>query len=190
MDRIEWFGLYGESWGDDLVPEAYSHPAKYSRGLIRQIYQYMLVSGMIAPGDTVGDPFGGQAGGALDAMRNGLHWRGVELEPRFVELGNQNIGLWMGKYAPHFDGWGTAVLVQGDSRNFAAIVGGLSGAISSPPYADTIETGEGPGARWDAEGHPGNPDKVSSDASYGRSPGQVGRLDGVISSSPFEMRSI
>jgi hypothetical protein len=208
----------------------------------------MIVSGMIAPGDTIGDPFGGQAGGALDAMRNGLHWRGVELEPRFVELGNQNIGLWMGKYAPHFDGWGTAVLVQGDSRNFAGIVGGLSGAIcsppfgeattgagimvnghhtelrkgeakkyghrvysadnqgsmpgnlahlkakpgdlsaaiSSPPYADTIENGDAPGARWDAEGHPGNPDKVSSDASYGRSPGQVGRLDGVISSSPFE----
>ena len=64
--------------------------------------------------------------------------------------------------------------------------GDLAAAISSPPYADTIENGDGPGARWDAEGHPGNPDKVSSDASYGRSPGQVGRLDGVISSSPFE----
>ncbi|MBK7181344.1 MAG: site-specific DNA-methyltransferase, partial [Chloroflexi bacterium] len=85
MDRIEWHGLYAESWGNDLVPEAYAHPAKYSRGLIRQIYAYMLAEGMIAPGDVIGDPFGGQAGGALDAMINGLHWRGVELEPRFVD---------------------------------------------------------------------------------------------------------
>ena len=224
------------------MPEAYAHPAKYSRGLIRQIYAYMLAEGMIAPGDVIGDPFGGQAGGALDAMTNGLHWRGVELEPRFVDLGNQNIELWNGRYAPHFERWGTAVLVQGDSRNFAGIVGGLSGAISSPPYAfthvsdrealkaaangkastikdgakdggmrygsttgqlgsmkpgdldaaissppyaDTIENGDGPGARWDFATHR-NGDKVSSDASYGRSPGQVGRLDGVISSSPFE----
>ena len=241
MDRIEWSGLYAESWSNDLVPEAYAHPAKYSRGLIRQIYAYMLAEGMIAPGDVIGDPFGGQAGGALDAMINGLHWRGVELEPRFVDLGNQNIELWNGRYAPHFERWGTAVLAQGDSRNFAGIVGGLSGAISSPPflfnpstgakkgidgyindgqlpkmglkiandygqtpgqlgsmkpgdlsaaissppYADTIENGDGPGARWDFATHR-NGDKVSSDASYGRSPGQVGRLDGVISSSPFE----
>lgn len=244
MKRLEWDGLYSESWGADLVPEAYAHPAKYSRGLIRQIYAYMLAEGMIAPGDVIGDPFGGQAGGALDAMRLGLHWRGVELEPRFVELGNANIALWNGRYSPHFAQWGTAALVQGDSRNFAEIVGGLAGCVTSPPYAsgtlgagdgpnssgerhgresatetaykagnkygstagnldslptgslgsvissppygDTIERGDGPGVRWDADGHPGNPDKVSSAASYGRSPGQVGRLDAVVTSSPFE----
>jgi hypothetical protein len=235
MDSIEWHGLYSESWGSDLVPEAYAHPAKYSRGLIKQIYAYMLEQGMIAPGDTIGDPFGGQAGGALDAMLNGLHWRGVELEPRFVDLGNQNIELWNGRYAPHFARWGTAVLMQGDSRQFAEIVGGRAGvvisppfsppgnnptggsqfvrkdyhkskwgikpetdyggspgqvgampmkdadldaAISSPPYSDTIERGDGPGARWDAEGHPGNPDKVSSDASYGDTPGNTGNTTG------------
>jgi hypothetical protein len=300
MDSIEWHGLYSESWGSDLVPEAYAHPAKYSRGLIRQIYAHMLDTGMIEEGDTIGDPFGGQAGGALDALLNGLHWRGVELEPRFVTLGNQNIELWNGRYAPHMRRWGTAVLVAGDSRQFADVVGGVAGcvssppyaelgkgvkggavdnnawsdgrerkmgrshhadgygstpgqlgsmppgdldavvsspphseskiegttggkmgdgksgshwtqhvkthtarygggegnlghmkegdldaAISSPPYADTIERGDGPGARWDADGHPGNPDKVSSDASYGRSPGQVGRLDGCVTSPPF-----
>lgn len=215
IDRLEWHGLYAESWGDDLVPEAYVHPAKYSRGLIRQIYAYLLEQGMVKAGDVVGDPFGGIAAGALDAMLLGLHWRGVELEPRFVDLGNQNIALWNGRYAPHFQRWGTAVLVQGDSRRFAEIVGGLGGvvssppyasgekghpslgsvnkdgwgvdgrdiaarrgvngrygdscgnianmptgdldaAISSPPYADTIERGDGPGARFDPEGHPGN----------------------------------
>ena len=245
IDRLEWHGLYAESWGDDLVPEAYVHPAKYSRGLIRQIYAYLLEQGMVKAGDVVGDPFGGIAAGALDAMLLGLHWRGVELEPRFVDLGNQNIALWNGRYAPHFQRWGTAVLVQGDSRRFAEIVGGLGGvvssppyasgekghpslgsvnkdgwgvdgrdiaarrgvngrygdscgnianmptgdldaAISSPPYADTIERGDGPGARFDPEGHPGNPDKISSAASYGTSAGQVGRLDAAVTSPPFE----
>lgn len=251
MTKIEWHGLYSESWGNDLVPEAYVHPAKYSRGLIRQIYRYMLAEGMIAPGDVIGDPFGGQAGGALDAMRFGLHWRGVELEPRFIELGSQNIELWNGRYAPHFERWGTAALVQGDSRNFAEIVGGvacvvssppyadainneknginwqkakkdypgrvvhddrekmfqrhhddrkygttkgqlgsmkegsLDAAISSPPYGDTIENGDGPGARWDFAAHR-NGDKISSAASYGTSAGQVGRLDGCVTSPPFE----
>ncbi|MGB4950984.1 MAG: hypothetical protein WBO55_10165, partial [Rhizobiaceae bacterium] len=138
MDRIEWSGLYKKGWGNELVPEAYSHPAKVAFGLSEKIYSFMLDEGMIAPGDTVGDPFGGVAGFAFHAMRNGLHWRGVELEPRFVDLGNQNIELWNGRYAPHFERWGTAVLVQGDSRNFAGIVGGLSGAISSPPYANSV----------------------------------------------------
>lgn len=249
MDRIEWSGLYAESWGNDLVPEAYAHPAKYSRGLIRQIYAYMLAEGMIAPGDVIGDPFGGQAGGALDAMTNGLHWRGVELEPRFVDLGNQNIELWNGRYAPHFERWGTAVLAQGDSRNFAGIVGGLSGAISSPPFLFNPSTGakkgidgyindgqlpkmglkiandygQTPGQLGSMKpgdlsaaissppygdainattsgidwGKAGRPDRLKPSpnrnntmtdgvTSYGRSPGQVGRLDGVISSSPFE----
>ena len=239
MEYIEWEGLYAKSWGDDLVPEAYSHPAKMSRGLIRQIYRYMLDEGMIAPGDVVGDPFGGVSGGALDAMLNGLHWRGVELEPRFVTLGQQNIELWNGRYSPHFRQWGTAVLIQGDSRQFAELVhgigavvssppflftdgggkemadravnvirargatrkdaygsspgqlgsmpsGDLDAAISSPPYANTINSGDGPGARWDAATHPNNPDKISSSAAYGKTPGQLGALDGVVTSPPFE----
>lgn len=245
MNRLEWSGLYADSWGDDLVPEAFAHPAKYSRGLIRQIYAHMLAENMIAPGNVIGDPFGGIAAGALDAMLNGLHWRGVELEPRFVALGNDNIALWASRYAPHFPRWGTAALVQGDSRGFAGIVGGLAGVVSSPPYAsgekghpslgsvnrddwgtdgrdiagrrgvdgnygstpgqlgsmpagdldavvsspaygDTVKKGDGPGARWDAKTHPGNPAKISSATSYGDTPGQVGRLDAVISSNPFE----
>lgn len=460
--QIEWHGLYAESWGNDLVPEAYAHPAKYSRGLIRQIYVYMLAEGMIAPGDVIGDPFGGVALGARDAAWNGLTFTGVELELRFSILALKNILLWaekewctcgnenqtylrllrevlrerigrskqkaesevrpvlqhsvqqqaslfgegidptasrktdgqnaleqrqaaqrrnesenigksqdenrrkkselegredntkrwiyrnqgerplqdgtrsdngkspgkenepVGSGAPYQreqagqqagksssnDGIGTyetpqperpeakdddkdlrdmrenvhwqaqsenvqrwvqareaaailakarrktegkfcancmkaivqfPVLVQGDSRRFAEIVGGLGGvvssppfnnqfpahdkpenykgfehvgsvkytqgydsygstpgqlgsmptgnldaAISSPPYADTIERGDGPGARFDPEGHPGNPTKISSAASYGTSAGQVGRLDGCVTSPPFE----
>jgi hypothetical protein len=63
--------------------------------------------------------------------------------------------------------------------------GDFDAAVSSPPYADTIEGGDGPGARWDAAGHPGAPDKVSSAAAYGRTPGQLGAMDAAVSSPPY-----
>jgi hypothetical protein len=64
----------------------------------------MIEEGWLHPGDLVIDPFGGVALGALDAMRLGLRWRGVELEPKFAELGNQNIGFWNAQFSrmPHW----------------------------------------------------------------------------------------
>ena len=96
-----------------IVPEAISHPAKFSNRLIRRIYEHMLKEGWLRPGDMVIDPFGGVALGALDAMRMGLAWRGVELEPRFVDLGNQNILFWNKRFS-RLPGWsGDALLLQG-----------------------------------------------------------------------------
>ena len=83
----DWNNLYGEPWGKEIVPEAVAHPAKFSRALIRQIYQHMIASGWLKSGDAVGDPFGGVANGALDAMVNGCHWIGVELEASFTQMG-------------------------------------------------------------------------------------------------------
>jgi len=134
MKIIEWHGLYNESWQGEIVPEAFSHPAKYSRGMIRQIYAHMIANGYIAPGDHIVDPFGGVGLGALDAMRHGLHWHGCELEPKFVELGNQNLGVWAARYSGWFANWGTAVLHQGDSRQLDDVVRGADGCVSSPPF--------------------------------------------------------
>ena len=135
MKELHWYGLYSDSWQGEIVPEAFSHPAKYSRALIRKIYQHMLESGWIKPGDKVVDPFGGVALGAYHAMQNGLVWCGCELEPKFVDLGNQNIALWNGRYSPHFAKWGTAVLIQGDSRNLVKnIQGEMNLSLSSPPF--------------------------------------------------------
>ena len=184
--RIEWHGLYGESWQGEIVPEAFSHPAKFSRALIRKIYEFLQGEGLLAAGDHIIDPFGGVALGALEAMRRGMHWHGCELEPRFVELGNQNIGLWNGRYSGWFADWGTAVLHQGDSRRLTAVVGGGDCVVSSPPYADTVEHGDGTGARWDMATHPNNHDKRSSDASYGDTAGQLGKMSAAVSSPPFE----
>jgi len=49
----DWYGLYGEGWGSEIVPEAFSHPAKFSRGLIRRIYEHALEEGWLSEGDTV-----------------------------------------------------------------------------------------------------------------------------------------
>lgn len=83
----DWYGLYAASWTGEIVPEAFTHPAKFSRGLIRKIYEHCIYRGFLRPGDRVVDPFGGIALGALDALRNGLEWTGVELENQFVKLG-------------------------------------------------------------------------------------------------------
>ncbi len=68
----EWRGCYREGWQGEIVPEAFSHPAKFSRSLIRRIYEHVIEQGWIAPGQAMMDPFGGVALGALDTSRFGL----------------------------------------------------------------------------------------------------------------------
>jgi hypothetical protein len=133
-----WNNMYPSQWKGKIVPDAITHPAKYSSKLIRRIYEHMLEEGWLQPGDLVIDPFGGVALGALDAMRLGLRWRGVELEPHFQELGNQNIGLWNSKFS-RMPGWCTdATLLQGDSRHLLEVLGMADGNVSSPPFADSL----------------------------------------------------
>ena len=156
MRTLEWFGLYADSWQGEIVPEAFSHPAKYSRALIRKIYQHMMGQGWIKAGDKVVDPFGGVALGAYHAMQNGLVWWGHELEPKFVKLGNENIDLWNGRYSQHFTNWGSAVLLQGDSRNLANnIQGFMDLSLTSPPFR-VNQSGGGlakPDATYMKDGH-------------------------------------
>lgn len=136
MTTDSWYNLYGESWKGAIVDEAFCHPAKFSRALIRRIYEHAVEEGWLREGDTVVDPFGGVALGGLDAMHQGLRWCGVELEQKFVDLGNQNIELWDKTIGQHMRRWGSAVLLQGDSRRLGEVVrGGLDGAVTSPPYS-------------------------------------------------------
>lgn len=86
METTDWRKCYGESWQGVIVPDAFAHPAKFSRALIRRIYDHATAEGWLVPGDVVVDPFGGVALGALHAMRHGLHWVGVELEQPFVDM--------------------------------------------------------------------------------------------------------
>ena len=65
MVEHDWYGLYKEGWQGEIVDEAFSHPAKFARGLIRRIYQHALEQGWIEAGDIVMDPFAGVALGAI-----------------------------------------------------------------------------------------------------------------------------
>jgi hypothetical protein len=87
MIERNWHGCYNESWKGVIVDDAFAHPAKYSRALIRRIYEHAFAMGWLVAGDLVVDPFGGVALGALEAMRRGLHWVGMELEQPFNDMG-------------------------------------------------------------------------------------------------------
>jgi hypothetical protein len=138
-----WYACYPSNWKGLIVPEAMKHPAKYSRRLIRRIYDHIKSEGWVNPGEIILDPFGGVALGAMDAMRLGLKWRGIELEPRFFELGNLNILLWNKRFNK-LPGWSqNAYLINGDSRNLVNIIQGPGAVISSPPYAENILSGGG-----------------------------------------------
>lgn|SRR5574341_549160 len=173
-----WTGCYPSRWKGMIVPEAIVHPAKFSSRLIARIYHHMLDEGWLKAGDVVLDPFAGVALGALDAMRLGLHWRGVELERKFADLGNANIEYWNRRFSkmPHWES--DALLLCGDSRNLLQIIAEARTAVSNPPYSEARigqETGQAQAGRGDQ---------------YGETPGQLGAMnaegfDAALASPPF-----
>lgn len=168
----EWRGCYPSAWKGKIVPEAITHPAKFSNKLIRRIYDHMIAEGWLKAGDMVIDPFGGVALGALDAMRHGLHWRGIELEPRFADLGRQNIAMWNKQFGT-MPGWcQDAVLLRGDSRHLMEVLSGGDGVVSSPPYTS------------DALGHAGEPNEIDKKKRlYSRMAGNS--YSGAVGSPPY-----
>src|SRR3990167_4764096 len=197
----EWKGCYPSSWKGTIIPEAISHPAKFSSRLIRRIYEHMQGEGWIKAGDTVLDPFGGVALGALDAMRLGLRWRGIELEQKFHDLGNGNIFHWNVRFKrmPHWSG--DAVLLKGDSRKLLEVLGeeASSGqwpacagraAVSSPPYADSMEKKGGIDPDKSKYSYGPNSQMNRSDTRYGETDGQLGAMkaggfEAALSSPPY-----
>ena len=189
-----WQGCYDDNWKGEIAEEAFAHPAKFARGLIRRIYQHAMERGWIGAGAVVVDPFGGVGLGALDAQVHGCRWVGCELEPRFVALGNENLALWQRKYG-HWPGWGSAVLLQGDSRRLCEVVGGeVAAIVSSPPFIDARQDTTRPRPPSSMDGH------LAQDAGrlhrlgaceYGTSPGQLGAMregsvaDVILGSPPF-----
>src|SRR5512146_700869 len=132
-ETTDWWGLYRERWGETITKDASEHPAKYAPALIRQIYAHAVSAGWLAPGATVLDPFGGVALGAPEALRLGLNWYGMELEERWVRAGSENIADWCRTLLSVGKPFGTAVLVQGDSRY---LLQGGQAIISSPPWGE------------------------------------------------------
>jgi len=136
---VVWNGCYDDSWKSLIDDEAFAHPAKFSRGLIRRIYEHCLSRGYLAAGSVCVDPFGGVALGAMDAMDLGITWVGCELEPKFQALGERNIARWL-----RFHPVGQARLVCGDSRRLCEVLGPVLAdcVVSSPPFCGE-QTGGG-----------------------------------------------
>ena len=171
-----WQGCYGDSWQDLIVPEAFAHPAKVARGLSHRIYRHLLDSGYVRPGMVVLDPFAGIGGFCLDAMTYGLRYVGVELEPRFCALGQQNLALWRQRY-----GFTGGTIVQGDSRQLRQVLQGVQAGccIGSPPFAGCLSGIAHPeklnGMALNLDGS----NRLSRSAhidSYGATPGQLGAM--------------
>ena len=181
-----WDGCYRDGWQDLIVPEAFAHPAKYSRGLIHRIYRHLLERGYVHQGSVILDPFAGVGLGALDAMTYGLSWVGCELEERFCILANKNLTLWRRRY-----GFTGGTVVQGDSRELRKVLAGVQAGccVGSPPFCGSLSSGETAAemkARWPESQLGGNWGQ-----SYGSSPGQLGALpsgtppDALVSSPPY-----
>jgi hypothetical protein len=183
MKPTLWTNCYDSSWKGLITDASFAHPAKFARGLIERIYDHCLAKGYLKRGDLVADVFGGIGTGGITAAYRGLNWVGCELEPKFVEMAQENFRL-------HRHGWsamrgGNATIIQGDSRKFDEHVAGI---VSSPPYADSIDRPSG--IDPDKVQKPGGPNGNTHMDIYGEASGQIGSLksgavDSVITSPPF-----
>jgi len=164
-----WSRCYDSRWNGLIVPEAYAHPAKFSRSLIQKIYQHCAAEGWLAPGATVLDCFAGTGLGGLDAGLAGYRFIGVELEARFCALAHGfdcggsaakheacpqqgdheahhvtgNLELWNRRYS-HLPQWVAPTLLQGDSRALGEILREqVECCVSSTPFQQSLQASAG-----------------------------------------------
>jgi hypothetical protein len=201
MLQSEWHGCYDDGWKGMIVDEAFAHPAKMAYGLLTRIVRRMVDEGWVEAGQVVGDPFGGIGTGGIVSAYYGLHWVGVELEPRFVELAVKNFDLHRPRWA-NLPGCVEPRIVNGDSRRFAELVGEAAAVVTSPPYAEAIKNEQNDSDVLSAKEASGEIDQSSfrspgpysqcrQKRSYGTTPGQIGALKegtlaGVVTSPPWE----
>jgi len=183
-----WQGCYDDSWKGEIVDEAFAHPAKMARGLVRRIFDHLD----LPRGSVVVDLFGGVGTTGIEAASRGLRFFGVELEEKFVTLARQNFAL----HRRTWEGFGDPqpVILQGDSRELRKVIKGyirgVDCVVGSPPFQGA---------------HSGTVDKTSmvppndggafaaaiENDAYGKTPGQLGNMpagnvDAVVGSPPWE----
>ena len=166
MTTHVWHNCYGHAWGNSMLcTDAFAHPAKFSRELVRRIFDHGITEGWWDDGSVIGDPFAGVGCGGVIAAYAGLRWIGVELEAKFVETAEKSFEMHRRKWDAL--GCPQPVIIQGDSRDFAALVSQCDAAVMSPPYAETLAHGQGRSL------HDRNLDAMRN--GYGKRPGQIGQ---------------
>lgn len=183
-------GCYDDSWRGIIVDAAFAHPAKAARGLLVRIFDYLFDRGYLAKGETVVDCFGGIGTTGIEAASRGCRSFAVELEPKFIALAGQNIDLHRRIWEQSGDP--LPIIVQGDSRRLREALGSVMADVvmSSPPYAECIESKNGPSGLHVGKKSMGRTMIAMNEAGYGSSPGQLGSMpagsvDAVVSSPPY-----
>ncbi len=112
-----WTKCYEDGWKDHIVPEAFSHPAKMSYGLLKRILSHCKDEGW---GGVIVDPFGGIGSTGILGAYEGYQVICVELEAKFVALARQNFEL----HRKAWEQFGNPypVIIQGDSRRLCELV--------------------------------------------------------------------
>lgn len=178
MKIKKWHNCYESGWKDIIVPEAFAHPAKMSRSLLRRILAHAKEQGWLKEGDVIVDPFGGIGSTGILGAYEGYQVICCELEQKFVDLAEQNFKL-------HDNVWQKfgnprPIILQGDSRRLVELVEKADCIVSSPPYERSLD-----------DGHPSNKRTDGTEFSYGTTtPGQLGvmkpgKVDMVVSSPPY-----
>ena len=188
-----WYGCYDYSLKGVISEESFSHPAKFSWGLIRRISQHILDEGWVKKGDVVLDPFAGVGVGGVACAYAGLKWVGIELEANFISLAEESFALhdktWQHLRLPR------PIIFQGDSRKMVEILSEqIAAIITSPPFGKQ-QTGSGlakPDAVYAPDGS-----KFGVNHGYqrqGATPGQLGSMrpgkfeeviQAIVTSPPF-----
>lgn len=172
MKTSRWFGCYDEAWKGVIPDSAFEHPAKFSKRLVERIIEHMEKRGWLVKEERpiIADPFAGVRLGGVIAAYRGYQWVGVELEQRFIDLGDSVCTL-------HRDRWArlgvpAPICVKGDSRRFDELIREAADAVvSSPPYisgghhADVFDA-------WNNNGGGQSPESTA----YGKTDGQISQL--------------
>jgi len=186
----QWHDAYVQGWQGILSAASFAHPAKVAYSLAGRIYQHLKAEGWLWPGCQILDPFGGIGGFALHALLHGCHYTGCEIEEKFAVLASANIARWVQKYRT-LPGLGSAVMLQGDSRELPALLTGHCAAlISSPPYAAQEITQRRAFFGSHGTRELANRPTAERDNGYGTAPGQLGAMregdfSAVVASPPY-----
>ena len=185
----EWASCYDLSYRGIIVPEAFGHPAKMSRGLLTRILRHAKEEGWLKANDICLDVFAGVGTTLLLGAYEGYRCIGIELEKTFVDLTTKNIALHAKKLAAL--GCPQPVIIQGDSRNLSALLQEADLIVSSPPFCQT-DPAHNLGKAKERFNHVGSVAKCEAKLghSYGTSPGQLGAMkpgsiDCVLASPPY-----
>src|SRR3990167_3695754 len=120
LSGLYWHGCYeGDGYFKQYFePGTYAHPAKISPLLADRIFKHLEKLELLKEGMTVLDFMAGSGRIPLMASLRGYKGMGVELEPHFVKMCNDNKKFAENKIGRKLD----MEIVQGDSRNLSKLL--------------------------------------------------------------------